>query len=152
MLAARESFLAIGDRWFLSTVLADLPRPAYVQGRYDDAWTFVRNIDEVPAVADAEWRIKRQGVHACLLARAGRFKEAEGRVREGVEVAAQTDQLWFHADVLMDLVEILRLAGRPREAAEAAGEALALYERKGIVPYERRTRAVLEEFRAQAVI
>jgi len=148
--SAKESFIAIGDRWFLSTALVDLPRPVYAQGRYDDAWSLVASIDEVPAAADAEWRIKRQGVHACLLARAGLFEEAEGRAREGVAVAAQTDMLWFHADALMDLVEVLRLAGRFREAAEAASGALALYERKGIVPYARRARGVLEGLRTGA--
>jgi tetratricopeptide (TPR) repeat protein len=150
MLAAKESFIAIGDRWFLSTALVDLPRPVYAQGRYDDARSLVASIDEVPAPADAEWRIKRQGVHACLLARADRFEDAEDRAREGVAIAAQTDMLWFHADALMDLVEVLRLAGRAREATEAAAEALALYERKGIEPWERRTRAVLEDLRTEA--
>ena len=150
MREAKESFIAIGDRWFLSTALVDLPRPVYVQGRYDDAWSLVEDIDHVPATADVEWRIKRQGVHACLLARAGRFEEAEDWAREGVSIAAKTDQLWFHADVLMDLVEVLRLARRPREAAEAAGEALALYTRKGIAPYERRARSALEACRTEA--
>ena len=150
--SARESFTAIGDRLFLSTALVDLPRPVYAQGRYDDAWSAVEAIDEVPAAADAEWRIKRPGVHACLLARAGRFDEAEDRAREGVAVAEQTDMLWFHADALMDLAEVLRLAGRSAEAVEAAGAALALYERKGIVPYERRARAALEGLRAQAAL
>jgi DNA-binding SARP family transcriptional activator len=148
--SARESFIAIGDRLFLSTALVDLPRAVYAQGRYDDARSLVANIDEVPAPADVEWRIKREGVHACLLARGGRFEEAEHRARKGVAIAAQTDMLWFHADVLMDLVEVLRLAGRPREAAEAAGEALALYKRKGIAPYEGRARVVLEGLRSEA--
>ena len=149
MRSAKESFIAIGDRWFLSTALADLPRPVYLQGRYDDAWLRVAEIDDVPAPADVEWLIKRQGVHACLLARAGRFDEAEARARRGVATAAQTDQLWFHADALMDLVEVLRLEGRSHEAAQAAGEALALYDRKGIVPYVERTRGLLEGLRAK---
>ena len=149
MLEAKESFIQIGDRWFLSTALVDLPRPLYVQGRYHDAWSAVESIDEVPAAGDAEWRIKRPGVHACLLARAGRFEEAEARAREAVAIASQTDMLWFHADALMDLAEVLRLAGRARDAAAAAGEALALYERKGIAPYVERTRGLLEGLRAK---
>jgi hypothetical protein len=150
--AAKDSFIAIGDRWFLSTALVDMPRPVYAQGRYDDAWSDVRSIDEVPATADAEWRIKHQGINACLLARSGRFEEAERRAREGVAAAAETDMLWFHADAHMDLVEVLRLAGRCGEAAEAATEALGLYERKGIVPSEHRARAVLEDLRAEAAL
>jgi hypothetical protein len=152
MRSAKDSFTAIGDRWFLSTALVDLPRPVYLQGRYDDAWALVAEIDEVPATADAEWRIKRQGIHACLLAREGRFAEAEARARQGVATAAQTDMLWFHADVLMDLAEVLRLAGRPREAAAAANDALGLYERKGIVRYGRRAGALLEACLSDAAV
>jgi hypothetical protein len=38
------------------------------------------------------------------------------------------------ADALIDLAEVLRIAARFGQAADAAGEALALYEQKGIVP------------------
>jgi hypothetical protein len=148
MRSAKESFISIGDRWFLSTAMVDLPRPIYAQGRYEDAWSEVRQIDDVPAAGEAEWLVKRHGIHARLLARSGRFEEAERRARDGVAVAAETDMLWFHGDVLMDLAEVLRLADRTREAADATSEALALYERKGLVPYARRTRELLEDFTA----
>jgi hypothetical protein len=59
MRAARDSFIAIGERWFLSTVAVDLPRPVYEQGRYAEARSLVEAIDEVPAPADREWVIKR---------------------------------------------------------------------------------------------
>jgi hypothetical protein len=86
------------------------------------------------------------GRAAELLAIAGRRAFGRG------DMPAAANLLWFHADVLMDLVEVLRLAGRSDEAAEAAREALALYERKGIVPYERGARTVLEGFRAEAAL
>jgi DNA-binding SARP family transcriptional activator/tetratricopeptide (TPR) repeat protein len=133
MRAARDSFIAIGDRWFLSTVAVDLPRPVYEQGRYEDARVLVEAIDEVPAPADSEWQVKRRGIRARLLAREGRVEEAERIAREGVAVAAQTDQLWFHADAVIDLADVLRMAGRQEEAAGTAAEALALCERKGNV-------------------
>jgi hypothetical protein len=34
MRLAKEFFIEIDDRWFLSTVLVDLPRRVYEQGRY----------------------------------------------------------------------------------------------------------------------
>ena len=37
MRAAKETFTLVGDRWFLSTVLVDLPRPLYEQARYAEA-------------------------------------------------------------------------------------------------------------------
>ena len=147
MRAARDSFIAIGDRWFLSTVAADLPRPVYEQGRYEEARALVEAIDDVPAPADSEWQIKRRGVNARLLAREGRIEEAEQLAREGVAIGAATDLLWFHADVLIDLAEVLRTAGRAEDAAAAATEALALYERKGIVASAASTRALVEELR-----
>lgn len=145
MLAARDSFVTIGDRLFLSTVAADLPRPVYEQGRFEDALALVEAIDEVPVPGDSEWQIKRRGVHARLLAREGRIEEAERLAREGVGAGAETDQLWFRADALMDLADVLRMAGRPEEAAAAAAGALRFYERKGIVASAARAQALVEE-------
>jgi hypothetical protein len=119
MRTARDSFLAIGDRWSLSTVSVDLPLPVYQQGRYDEAWSLVTEIDEVPAPADREWQIKRRCLHARLLARERRLAEAEDLARQAVAIATDTDQLWFRADALMDLVEVLRLAGSPHKAAKS---------------------------------
>jgi hypothetical protein len=59
--------------------------------------------------------------------------------------------LWFHADALIDLTDVLRMAGRLDEATGAAAEALTLYERKGIVPSAARTRALLDELGAASV-
>jgi tetratricopeptide (TPR) repeat protein len=151
MRAAIESFVAIGDRWFLSGALVDVARPVYEQGRYDDALALVEGIDEIPAPADREWEIKRWGIRARLLARDGEAEEAERCARRGVAAGADTDLLWFHADALIDLTEVLRMSGRPEEAARAAAEALALYERKGIVPSAARTRALLDELGAASV-
>ena len=151
MLVAKESFVAIGDRWFLSTVSVDLPRPVYEQGRYADALSLVEAIDEVPAPADREWEVKRWGIRARLLAGDGRIEEAERCARKGVAAAVGTDLLWFHADALIDLAEVLRRADRSREAADAAADALALYEQKGIVASAARARALVEDLRATGV-
>ncbi|MGH2992910.1 MAG: BTAD domain-containing putative transcriptional regulator [Solirubrobacterales bacterium] len=136
--AAKDVLSEIGDRWWLSTIAVDLPRPVYQQGRYDDAWALVEAIDEVPAPADREWQIKRRGVRAMLLARQGDVAAAESLAREAVALAGQSDFLWLHADALMDLAEVLRLSGRSEEAAAATDEAVRLYERKGNVASARR--------------
>ena len=149
MRAARDSFIAMGDRWSLATVSVDLPRPLYEQGRYDEALSLVEAIDEVPVPADREWQIKRRGVHARLVAREGRIEEGERLAREGVAVAAGTDLLWFHADVLIDLADVLLIAGRFEDAAAAAEDALRLYQRKGIVPSASRARDLVDRLRAE---
>jgi tetratricopeptide (TPR) repeat protein len=149
MRAARDSCITIGDRLFLSTVSLDLPRPVYEQGRNDEALSLVEAIDEVPAPDDREWQIKRRGIRARLLARKGELERAERLAREGVAVAAETDLLWFHADAVIDLAEVLRLAGRTEEAAGAADEALALYERKGNVASAATTRRLVVQLASE---
>jgi hypothetical protein len=47
------------------------------------------------------------------LARRGRLEGAEQLAREGVKVAANSEFVVLHADVLLDLAEVLELAGRP---------------------------------------
>jgi DNA-binding SARP family transcriptional activator/class 3 adenylate cyclase len=139
MRAAAQAFREIGEGWFLSTTNVDLPRAVYEQGRYDDALALLGAIDETPG-PDCEWRIKRTGIPARLLARQGRFEEADELAREGVAVAAASEFIVLHADVLLDLAEVLELAGRPDEARAAAADAVSLYERKGNVAAARRAR------------
>ena len=45
--------------------------------------------------------------------------------------AERTQFLGLHADALLVLAEVLRLAGRPAEAVAALAEAAGLFERKG---------------------
>jgi DNA-binding SARP family transcriptional activator/class 3 adenylate cyclase len=148
MRSAGEAFREIGEGWFLSTVAVDLPRAVYEQGRYDDAFALLNAIEETAAPPDREWQIKRTGVPARLLARRGRLEEAEALARGGVALAADSEFVVLQADVLLDLSEVLSLAGRPADAAASAAEALSLYERKGNVASASRARSVLPGGRA----
>ena len=142
MRAAAEGFREIGEGWFLSVTAVDLLRAIYEQGRYEDAFALLATVDETPG-PDCEWLVKRRGVPACLLARHGQIEEAERLAREGVAVAADSDFVVLHADVLLDLAEVLELAGRPEEAREATAEAVSIYERKGDVAAARKARGLL---------
>jgi Flp pilus assembly protein TadD len=86
-------------------------------------------------------------VQAKILARRGSLTEAVELGREAVSISARTDEPNNRADVLMSLGEILQLASRPDEAAEAIAEALSLYEQKENVAPAERARALLEELR-----
>jgi tetratricopeptide (TPR) repeat protein len=145
MRTAQQAFREIGEGWFLSTAVVDLPRAVYEQERYDDAFALLGAIDEEPAPTDCEWRIKRTGIPARLLARRGRVEEAESLAREGVAVAADSEFVVLHAEVLLDLADVLRRAGRPDEGVGAAEEALRLSERKGNVVAAASARAFVEE-------
>ena len=92
--------------------------------------------------------VKRPAARALALARLGRLEEAETFAREAVGYAEGTEFLDYHADALLVLAEVLRLAGRPEEAASALEEAVALYERKGNVVSAAKARALLEEVAA----
>ena len=71
------------------------------------------------------WR----GVRAKTLARQGRHAVGETLAREAVAIAARTDAVSQHAKALLDLAEVLRLAGRS-EATPVVVEALALFRAK----------------------
>jgi hypothetical protein len=58
-------------------------------------------------------------------------------------LVAGTDALNDHADTLLDLAEVLRLAGRGEQAARAVGEAIVLYERKENVAMATQARRLL---------
>ena len=145
MRTAEQAFREIGEGWFLSTVAVDLPRAVYEQGRYDDAFALLGAIEEAPAPTDREWQIKRTGIPARLLARRGELEKAEKLAREGVALAADSEFVVLHADVLLDLAEVLRLAGRTEDASAAAAEAVCLYERKGNIAAASSARAAPSE-------
>ena len=76
-----------------------------------------------------------------LLARRGELEEGERVGREAVALAAGTDMLNMHAGALVDLADVLALAGRdPRPELVRA---LALYEQKGNLVMAERTREML---------
>jgi tetratricopeptide (TPR) repeat protein len=59
------------------------------------------------------------------------FEDAERMAREAEALAGTTDFLALHANVLLDLAEIMARAGRPSEASASARGSLERSERKG---------------------
>jgi tetratricopeptide (TPR) repeat protein len=84
-----------------------------------------------------------ESTRAKSLAERGEYEAAEERARHAVSLAGRTDALAMHGDALADLAEVLRLAGREREAAEALDRALELYEQKGSTVSRDRTQSAL---------
>jgi tetratricopeptide (TPR) repeat protein len=97
---------------------------------------------------DLEIVIKRPAARALALAQLGRLEEAEPLAREAVGHARGTHFVGFHADALLVLADVLRLAGRREEAASALEEAVALYERKENSVSAAKARALLENVTA----
>ena len=120
----------MGERGQLSTVAVLLGEVLCAQGHYDEAFELTLVSEKAASPDDLLSQIVWRSLRAKLLARRGAFDEAETLSQDAVRLAAETDSLDFHADVLMDTAEALRLAGRTEETVQAAGEALSLYERK----------------------
>ena len=80
-----------------------------------------------------------------MLAGRGEAEEALRLSAEGVAYIRRSDNLQMIGDCLSDRAQVLRLLGRPGQARPVLEEALAVYERKGIVPSIERTRARLAE-------
>ena len=85
---------------------------------------------------------------AKVLARQGDGAKAWQLAEEAVQIAHRTDWLNLQGDAHMALAEVLRLAGRQGDAAEAAGHAVDRFEEKGNVVSAARARGLLEELAA----
>ena len=101
------------------------------QGRHDEAEQVARtaelNIADDDVYAQTTW----SRIHAKSLAHHGAFDEALVLVEDARTRAEQTDDLRWQAGTLLDVAEVLRLAGRDAEATAAVECALHLFERKG---------------------
>jgi len=74
----------------------------------------------------------------------------EGLARQAVSICEETDMLNVQGNVFADLAEVLSLAGRSEEAAEALEQALERYERKGNLVMAQRAQMRLAELQDAA--
>jgi tetratricopeptide (TPR) repeat protein len=140
-----EAFAQMEDWPGLSTVAAELADAVYRQGRYDEADTWLDLAQKQAPVDDVSAQYTWRRVRAKLMARTDATAEATTLGRESAALAARTDALSDQAGVLLDLAEVLRLAGRSDEAARKIEQALNLCERKGDVATARLGQAMLSE-------
>ena len=122
----------MGERSYLATTAAFLARALLAQGRVDEAERLTRVSEEAASEDDIVTQAMWRGTEARVLAMRGEG-DAERLARDSVELSLEMDSLNFQADVLVELAETLRLLDRPEEAADAAEQAVGLYEAKGNV-------------------
>jgi tetratricopeptide (TPR) repeat protein len=134
-----------GHRLLTALAEADLARALHFQERDAEAFALTEAMEAAPPLSDPWNRVRRAGARALALSSVGRVDEAETLAREAAELARGTDFLNLRGDTLVDLAEILTLAGKPENAATALDEAVALYERKGNVVSAAKARALLVE-------
>jgi tetratricopeptide (TPR) repeat protein len=110
-------------------------------GRPDEAGECVRRGEEMAASYEVDPQVRSRMVRARILAGADQLDEAEGLAREAVARAAETDMLNLRGEALLNLAEVLALAGKNGRPELVQG--LALYERKGNLVMAERTRSQL---------
>lgn len=141
--AGYERLIEMGEKALLASTAAMLAQTACEQGHLDDAWDFTLTAEQTAAADDLSAQIGWRSARARILARRDDVREAKVLSEEAVRLAARTDWLSDHADVLLSRAEVLGLADEPAAAADALQGAIALYERKGNTIGLRRARSML---------
>jgi tetratricopeptide (TPR) repeat protein len=125
-------FLAnAGETFFLSTMAALLARVVRDQGRDAEAMTLTEKAEAASAPEDVESQAAWRSVRAPILARMGRLGEAEDLARSAVTFSNESDSLPLQGDTLVELAEVLRIAGRRDEALQTFDQALVAFKSKG---------------------
>jgi predicted ATPase/DNA-binding SARP family transcriptional activator len=138
-----ETLERMGERALLATTAALLAQAVYAQERLDEAEELCRVSEAIAAPEDLTTQVVWRSVRAKICARRGAKGEATALGEDAVRLAEPTDLLVIHADALLDLADVLAIAGRPADAEDAARRGLELYERKGNLVSAARARAWL---------
>jgi len=143
-----DSLQQMGERRILATTAVTLAKVIAAQSpsRYDEATHLIEISREAPGGEDLSAQAVSQGLMARVLADRGDVREAEELARSAVALAAQTDLLSEHADILLDLAHVLAAGGRVPDARAAAAEAVDLYQRKGNLPGVRESLRYLAQY------
>jgi tetratricopeptide (TPR) repeat protein len=128
---AYDALKKIGEKSHFSSMCHALSNAVYLQGRYEEAEQLTRECEEASRANDVYSQIHWRSTRAKALARMGQLEPAERLAREAVEYAATSDFYLGHADALMDLAEVLTLAGNSDATAAPVREAIRFYELKG---------------------
>jgi ATP/maltotriose-dependent transcriptional regulator MalT len=125
--------------WF-GTAAAQIAFALVGQGRYAEADELAELSRSVGTPDDTQNEADWRRLKGTVLAQRGEHDEAERLLRDAVGMARTLDSPMLTGDTLVDLAEVLVLAGRPSDAVPILNEAAALYERKGAVVSARRAR------------
>ncbi len=122
-----------------------LAQATYAQDRLEEAAQLTHECEEAARPNDVHSQIVWRATRAKILAREGELDAAETLARAATDFAATSDFLLAQGDALMDLAEVLELAGKGEDAVAAIEDAMGCYERKGSVLAADRARARLAE-------
>jgi ATP/maltotriose-dependent transcriptional regulator MalT len=124
---------SMGDKGYLSTVVAILALVLCAQGRYDEAEEAARNARGLGAEDDFTTELYWRYALAEVLASRGEFDDARRFLDEADEQLEGTDYIADSAAALISRATVENAAGNPEAAKQALQTATALLERKGDV-------------------
>jgi predicted ATPase/DNA-binding SARP family transcriptional activator len=146
---ACDALRAMGERGFLSTMLAGLAEAKYALGRFGEAYQLTEEAAALAAADDldaqARWRMTR----AKVLAQRGQFTAARQLAGDAEALIAPTTCAQLEAEILVAKAEVSKLAGAPAEAAASLRAALRIYEDRRAVALADQTRAALASLPAE---
>ena len=134
----------------LSTIAGGLAGVYCELDRLDEAERWAGRATELGTADDAVTQMLWRQARARVLARRGEHGEAERLAHEAVEIGETTEDLSSKAEARADLGEVLALAGRREDAAQAVEQALARFEAKENIVRAKQMRERLAELRAEA--
>ena len=128
----------MGASRYVALYRTQLARVLLEQGRNDDAAAELEQARDIYS-GDPAWK----AADALLLARRGETEEAVALAREALASMAGSDNITAHAEVLVDVAEVLRAHGDLAGAADSLAAAVVLHDEKGNVLAARRCRQLL---------
>jgi len=135
-----EALAQVGEQGFRSTVGCLLAEALSRQGFDAEAERIAVEAAAMTSVDDFVTHARSLGTRARVIARGGDAEQAERLAREAVSHTAETDSFAERAGSLTALADVLQMAGRREEAAEALREALGCYESKRALVSAQRVR------------
>ncbi len=128
-----ETLDAMGERNYIATTAAYLAFALLLQGKYDEADTFVTFSEETAAPDDLTPQFLWRQFRARLLSIHDKHDDAIALALRAVELTDQTEETESQGNSRLDLAHVYARAGKIPEAQTAFREAQEHFERKGIV-------------------
>ena len=146
--AGCEQLEQMGEKGWLSTQACQLALSLVALDRDEEAEEWADRGRELGTADDVITQIAWREAKGLVLARRGQLKQAEAMMRDALARVDQTDMLDEQGDARLYLADVLILSGRTAEAADAVEQAVALYDRKGVLVMAERARARLADLRS----